>query len=113
MGSQLTITLLKLAVFFPLVIGLILWLGKAAEKYNHINKKSTMRVIERVTLGKDNSLLIVKIGDKFYLVTSAQGQIEIIKEVEGEWYKEIETSKLKSSSELRQVFKDKYLKWRK
>jgi len=106
-------TLLKLVIFFPLVIGLILWLGKTVEKYSHINRKSTMRVIERLTIGKDNSLLIVKIGDKFYLVTSAQGKIEIVEEVEGENYKEIEMVQLKNSRELKQLFKDKYLKWRK
>jgi len=81
MGNQLTLTLLKLLLFFPLVIGLILWLGKTVEKYSYINKKSNMRVIERLAIGKDNSLLIVKIEDKFYLVTSAQGKIEIVKEI--------------------------------
>lgn len=72
-----------------------------------------MRVVERLTISKDNSLLIVKIRDKFYLVTSAQGKIEIVEEVSGEDYKEIEMIKLKNSSELKQIFKDKYLKWRK
>jgi len=72
-----------------------------------------MRVIERLTISKDNSLLIVKIGDKFYLVTSAQGKIEIVEEVEGENYKEIEMVQLKNSRELKQLFKDKYLKLRK
>ncbi|WP_346913549.1 flagellar biosynthetic protein FliO [Clostridium sp.] len=113
MDSQLIMTLLKLVIFFPLVIGLILWLGKTVEKYSHINRKSTMRVIERLTISKDNSLLIVKIGDKFYLVTSAQGKIEIVEEVEGENYKEIEMVQLKNSRELKQLFKDKYLKLRK
>jgi len=113
MDSQLIMTLLKLVIFFPLVIGLILWLGKTVEKYSHINRKSTMRVIERLTISKDNSLLIVKIGDKFYLVTSAQGKIEIVEEVEGENYKEIEMVQLKNNRELKQLFKDKYLKWRK
>ncbi|MFR1708062.1 MAG: flagellar biosynthetic protein FliO [Clostridium sp.] len=113
MGNQLTLTLLKLLLFFPLVIGLILWLGKTVEKYSYINKKSNMRVIERLAIGKDNSLLIVKIEDKFYLVTSAQGKIEIVKEIEGESYKEIEMTQGKADSELKQLFKDKYLKWRK
>ena len=113
MDSQLILTLLKLVIFFPLDIGLILWIGKIVEKYSHINRKSTMRVVERLTISKDNSLLIVKIRDKFYLVTSAQGKIEIVEEVEGEDYKEIEMIKLKNSSELKQIFKVKYLKWRK
>lgn len=113
MGGQLTITLLKLLLFFPLVIGLILWLGKTVEKYSQINKKSNMRVVERLAIGKDNSLLIVKIEEKFYLITSAQGRIEIVREVEGESYKEIEMTQAKSNSELKQLFKDKYLKWRK
>lgn len=113
MDSQLILTLLKLIIFFPLVIGLILWLGKTVEKYSNINRKSTMRVVERLTISKDNSLLIVMIRDKFYLVTSAQGKIEIVEEVSGEYYKEIEMIKLKNGSELKQIFKDKYLKWRK
>ncbi len=72
-----------------------------------------MRIVERLTISKDNSLLIVKIRDKFYLVTSTHGKIEIVEEVEGEDYKEIEMIKLKNTMELKQVLKDKYLKWRK
>lgn len=72
-----------------------------------------MRIVERLTISKDNSLLIVKIRGKFYLVTSTHGKIEIVEEVEGEDYKEIEMIKLKNTTELKQVLKDKYLKWRK
>ncbi len=111
--GQLVITLIKLAIFFPLVIGLILWIGKVADKYNRVGNKSTMKVIERVQISKDNSLLVVKIEEKFFLLTSAQGKVEFVRELNNENYKELKQEEAKSISEISMTIKNKLLKWRK
>ncbi len=111
--GQLVITLIKLAVFFPLVIGLILWIGKVAEKYNRVGNKSTMKVIERVPISKDNSLLVVKIEEKFYLLTSAQGKVEIVRELNSENYINLKQDEVKNLGEISMTIKNKLLKWRK
>ncbi|MPN54572.1 hypothetical protein SDC9_202243 [bioreactor metagenome] len=41
-----------------------------------------MKILERLPLSKDNSLLIVKIGDKAYLMSSSSGKTEILRELE-------------------------------
>ncbi|MEG0133736.1 MAG: flagellar biosynthetic protein FliO [Clostridium sp.] len=82
MSGQFGITLIKILIFFPMVIGLILWLGKVTEKFNGSGRTATMKIVERLQVSKDNSLLIVRIGEKFYLVTSAQGKIDIVREIE-------------------------------
>jgi len=116
MNSQVGITLIKILIFFPLVIGLILWLGKVAEKFNQGGKKSTMKIVERLQVSKDNSLLIVRIGEKFYLVTSTLGKIEIIREVEDENfdnYPNIPVDKTKPLGEIGALLKSKYFQGRK
>lgn len=82
MDGQFWITLLKILVFFPFIIALILILGKIGSKFNLGTNNKFMKVLERLPLSKDNSLLVVKIGDKAYLISSSQGKTEILRELE-------------------------------
>lgn len=82
MDGQFWITLLKILVFFPFIIALILILGKVGSKFNLGTSNKYMKVLERLPLSKDNSLLVVKIGDKAYLISSSQGKTEILRELE-------------------------------
>lgn len=92
--GQILCSLLKLIIFFPIVIALILWLGKLAEKYGRFSGgNSSMKVVERMALSKDNAIFIVKIGEKYYLVTSTPGKVEIVRELD-----ETESDKIKLNS---------------
>lgn len=82
MDGQFWITLLKILVFFPFIIALILILGKVGSKFNLGTNNKFMKVLERLPLSKDSSLLVVKIGDRAYLVSSTQGKTEILRELE-------------------------------
>lgn len=82
MDGQFWITLLKILIFFPFIIALILILGKIGSKFNLGTNNKFMKILERLPLSKDNSLLVVKIGDKAYLISSSQGKTEILRELE-------------------------------
>ncbi len=92
MDGQFWITLLKILVFFPFIIALILILGKVGSKFNLGTNNKYMKVLERLPLSKDNSLVIVKIGEKAYLMSSSSGKTEILRE--------LETSELEKVSEI-------------
>lgn len=96
MDMQFLGTLLKLLIFFPLVIVLMVFLGRMASKYNissNIMKNKYMNVMERLSLSKDNSLMVINIGDKYYLVSSCQGRVEILKELDTEEVEKYKVSK--------------------
>lgn len=44
-----------------------------------------MRIIDQFAIGQDRSLLIIKIKEKYYLIGSAPGGIQMLTELEGEF----------------------------
>jgi flagellar protein FliO/FliZ len=102
MDGQFWITLLKILIFFPFIIALILIFGKLGTKFNLGTSNKYMKVLERLPLSKDNSLAIVKVGDKGYLMSSSTGKIEILKELDSV---ELETIKDITEINLEQLNK--------
>ena len=49
---------------------------------------SGMRVIDRLTLGKDHHLLIVDVGEKTLLLGVGPAHVEILTELDGDMYEE-------------------------
>lgn len=84
MEGQFLITLMKILVFFPLVIGLIFLIGKIYGGVGYGNRGKNIRTIERLHLSKDNSLTIMEICGKFYLISSSSKDIKILKELDEE-----------------------------
>jgi len=84
MDGQFWMTLLKILVFFPFVIALILIFGKVGSRFNLATNNKYMKVLERLPLSKDNTLLVVKVGEKGFLMSSSTGKIEILREIDGE-----------------------------
>jgi len=83
MDGQFWITLLKILVFFPFVIALILIFGKMGSKFNLNTNYRYMKILERLPISKDNTLLVVKVGEKGFLMSSSTGKIEILREIDG------------------------------
>jgi len=102
MDGQFWTTLLKILVFFPLVLALILILGKLGNKFNLTSNNKYMKIIERLPLSKDTSLLIVKVGDKGYLMSSSSGKSEILKELSAS---ELENINVITNSNMMQLNK--------
>jgi len=102
MDGQFWTTLLKILVFFPLVLALILILGKLGNKFNLTSNNKYMKILERLPLSKDTSLLIVKVGDKGYLMSSSCGKSEILKELSAS---ELENINVITNSNMMQLNK--------
>lgn len=76
-------------------------------KLRNIQKNNFINVIERAQISKENSLLVVKIGEKVYVISSTSGRIEIVYELN-----EDEICKLKDKKFIPQYknLKDFYTK---
>lgn len=72
-----------------------------------------MKVIERVQVTKDNSILIVKIGEKGYIMTSTAGHMEKLSELSKEEIDNIEEDKKKASQEMAEYYTNLILKSKK
>ena len=88
-------------LFIRIVVSLIFILGLiylsfiyGGGKLQSMQNKRHIKVLERVPLSKDNALLVVKMGEKGFVVSSAQGKVEVINEVQAEDLQKLESDKL-------------------
>jgi flagellar protein FliO/FliZ len=97
--------IVQLILALGVTLGLIFLSFKLANsKFNVINSNKYMKVIERVQVTKDNSILIVKIGEKGYIMTSTAGHMEKLSELSKEEIDNIEEDKKKASQEMAELF---------
>lgn len=105
MGTKETIEMfIRVIVFLPFIIFLIyLFFKYGGAKLQEIQNGKHMKILDRMPLTKENSLLIVKIGEKGYVVSSAQSRIEVLMELS-----ESELKKLEENNSIQQYgnFKD-------
>lgn len=84
--------ILKLTLALPFILFLIyLSLKLGGSKMQQLQNGRFIRILERVPLSKENSILVTKIGDKGYVVSSTNGKVEILLELSEEELKGIET----------------------
>lgn len=94
MDSSFWFMLLKILVFLPLVLMIFYISVKfGGNKLQLLQNGRFIKVLERVALSKENSLLVVKIGQKGYILTSSNGKIEKLMELEESELANIETTK--------------------
>ncbi|WP_139904195.1 flagellar biosynthetic protein FliO [Clostridium thermarum] len=75
--------ILQLVFFLPFIIFLIfLSMKLGGSKLQNFQKGKFIKVFERTTISKENSLIVVQIGSKGYVMASTTGKLEIIKELE-------------------------------
>lgn len=88
------IKIVQLIVALCITLGLMfLTFRFVGTKYNKLNDKKYVKVIERVQVTKENSILIVKIGKKGYVMTSSAGHLEELSQLSEEEINEIEENK--------------------
>ncbi|KYH35611.1 hypothetical protein CLTEP_00040 [Clostridium tepidiprofundi DSM 19306] len=83
---QLWKMVIEIVIFLPFIIFLIYFVGKyGSNKFQNIQNGKIIKILERVPISKDNSLLIVKIADKYYLISSSNGSVEVLFEIESDY----------------------------
>jgi len=78
---------LTIKVIFSLIfiLGLILLTLKyGGGKLQSFQNKKYLKVLERISLSKENSVLVVKMGEKAFVVSSSHSNVEILREVSEE-----------------------------
>jgi len=94
MDWQLVSMFFKIVICLPIILLLIYLCAKlGGGKLQDIQNGKYIKVLERVSISKDNALLISKIGNKGYVMSSAQGKVEILMEMKDEELARIESSK--------------------
>lgn len=74
---------LQIIVFLPFIIFLIyLSMKFGGNKLQSLQKGKFIKVFERTAISKDNSLIVVQMGRKGYVVASTNGKLEVLKELE-------------------------------
>lgn len=107
--------------FFGMIMQLIFALGVTiglmflsfrlmGSKFNVINNNKYIKVIERVQITKENAILIVKIGEQGYVMTSSAGHMEKLSELSKEEISIIEQDKKKAAEEITNYYKDLLIK---
>lgn len=83
--------IIGLGVILPLIYFSIKFGGK---KFQNMQNNNYLKMLERLPVSKDNSLLVVKIGEKGYVFTSTANKIEMLMELDENEVKKIEKSKV-------------------
>lgn len=108
MGSEFLWMILKVLIFLPAILGLIyLSLKYGGTKLQDIQNGRFIKILERVPLSKENSLITTKIGDKGYVISSTHGKVEILLELKAEELQRLESSKTIQTSQFGSI-KDLY-----
>lgn len=91
MDLQFWWMLLKILIFLPFILLLIYASMKfGGNKLQDIQNGRYIKILERAAISKENSLVVVKIGDKGYVMASTNGKLEIISELDREEIVKIE-----------------------
>jgi flagellar protein FliO/FliZ len=100
-------------MFVQLILALSVTLGLMfltfklmGKKVNSINNGKYVKVVERVQVSKDNTILVIKVGKKGYVMTSATGHMEKISELSEEEINLVEEEKKKAAEEITENYKN-------
>lgn len=95
----------QLILALGLTLGLMFLTFKLmGTKLDSINKNKYIRVIDKVQITKENFILIVKIGAKGYIITSATGHMEKLLELSEEEIDKLEADKTKTAKDVSEAY---------
>lgn len=104
---ELAILIIKLLLALVVVFGLMFLLVKLSNnKLNKINHGKYIKVLERTNLSKDNSIILLKVGKKGYIIGSSSKGIEKLEEISEEEIALIDENKEKQKEEINQQYEE-------
>lgn len=91
----------KLIMALAVVLLLMLLSLKLAGKgYSNINSNKHIKVIDRVQIGKDSFVTVLKVGETGYLLSNTNQSTEVIEKLSEEDIAKIEEEKRKSTENI-------------
>ncbi|SFC61450.1 flagellar biosynthetic protein FliO [Clostridium uliginosum] len=108
---------IKMCIYLSIILGLIFLMFRLlGSKINQINDKKYMKIVDKLQVTKENSLIVVKVGKRGYVMTSSSSHMEKLEELSEEEINIIEEDKKKLLYETSEVYnkfcsnpKDKFL----
>ena len=99
--------IIKLILALIFVFGLMFLLAKLSNsQIDRMNNNRYIKVMEKTSISKDNSIMLLKIGKKGYVVASSNKGLEKLEEVSQEDMEKIEVDKRNQ----KEVLKNEYEK---
>ncbi|MBE6062732.1 MAG: flagellar formation protein [Clostridium butyricum] len=110
--------IMQLLIALAITLGLMFLCYKVlGTKVNSINRNKYVQVLERTQITKDNTLLVIKLGKKGYVITSTAERVDKLLELSEEEIQEIEKNKrlyneevLEGYNKILSFSKDNFLK---
>ncbi|MBK5240414.1 flagellar biosynthetic protein FliO [Clostridium sp.] len=102
----------KIIIFLPFILVLMyLSLKYGSTKLQKLQDGKYMKILDRVALSKENSIVVVKIGGKAYAISSSSREIRILFELPPEEVTSIESSKdIPQLEDVKNLFKKHIIK---
>ncbi|MCB2291928.1 flagellar biosynthetic protein FliO [Clostridium algoriphilum] len=110
--GQFLILMFKIIIFLPFTLFILyLSLRYGGSKLRKLQDGRYMKVLDRISLSKENSIVVVKIGDKAYAMSSSTKEIKTLFELPKEEILHIESIKeLPQYEDMKELFKKHILK---
>lgn len=110
--GQFWVLIFKIIIFLPFILFILyLSLKYGGNKLQKLQDGRYMKILDRVALSKENSIIVVKIGEKAYAMSSSSKEISILFEVPKEEIINIESVKeLPQYEDMKELFKKHILK---
>ena len=110
--GEFWVLILKIILFLTLILILLyLSLKYGGNKLQKLQNGKYMKILDRIALSKDNSIVVVKIGEKAYAVSSSSKKIDILFELPREEIITIENSKdIPQYEDIKELFKRHIMK---
>ena len=104
--------LFKIIIFLPFILLLLyLSLKYGGNKLQKLQNGRYMKVLDRIALSKENSIIVVKIGEKAYAISSSLKEVNILFELPKEEISSIESSKeIPQYEDMKELFKKHVIK---
>lgn len=91
--GELATTIFKLLICIPCVVLLIYFsLKVGGSKLQNIQNGKYIKILERIQISKENYLLVVRLGEKAYVMSSTNNKIEMISELTEEEFQKMTSS---------------------
>ena len=110
--GEFWLLILKIIVFLPFIL-LILYvsLKYGGNKLQKLQNGRYMKILDRISLSKENSIVVVKIGEKAYAISSSPKDVKILFELPREEIITIENNKdIPQYEDMKELFKKHIMK---
>jgi flagellar protein FliO/FliZ len=110
--GEFWLLIFKILLFLPFIIFILyLSLRFGGSKLQKLQDGKYMKILDRISLSKENSVVVVKIGEKAYAISSSSKEIQILFEIPKEEIVSIENNKdIPQFEDMKDLFKKHIMK---